>query len=177
VPELDVRSWLAMLRNAHAARPGLAPAPAAAPGQRAVRQPSEIVFGRDGNASGYTRDGWSAPENGYTWSIDERSAIDVPSPGAADSYRLDMHVVPFLAPPALTAQILRVEVNGEVVHTFDPLPRGDVGCVVPGRLVGDGSMIEFVFDHPNAASPLEVTGGNDARRLAVSFYRLSLRRA
>ena len=177
VPELDVRSWLAMLRNAHAARPGQAPAHAVAPGKRAVRQPSEIVFGRDGNASGYTHHGWSAPENGYTWSIDDRSAIDVPSPRAADGYWLEMNVVPFVVPPALPAQFMRVEVNGEPVHTFDPLARGVVGCAVPGRLVGDRSMIEIVFDHPNAASPLAVAGGNDGRRLAVSFYRLSLRRA
>jgi hypothetical protein len=180
VPELDVRSWLAMLRNAHAARPGrpaIAPAPAEPRGKRAVRQPSEIVFGRDGNASGYTHGGWSAPENGYTWSIDDRSTIDVPVPGEADSYRLDMNVVPFVAPPALPAQVMRVEVNGELVHTFDPLPRGEVGCAIPGRIVGGRSLIEIVFDHPHAASPLEVAGGNDARRLAVSFYRLSLRRA
>ncbi len=180
VPDLDVRSWLAMLRNAHAVRPGrpaIAPAPAVPPGQRAVRQSSEIVFGQDGNASGYTHIGWSAPENGYTWSIDDRSAIEVPSPGAADSYWLDMNVVPYVAPPALPAQIMRVEVSGELVHTFDPLPRGEVGCTIPGRLVGDRTMIEIVFAHPTAASPLEVAGGNDGRRLAVAFNRLSLRRA
>jgi hypothetical protein len=178
VPELDVRSWLAMLRNAHALRPGgpeLVPPHAVPPGKRAVRQPSEIVFGRDGNASGYTHSGWSGAEDGYTWSIDDRSAIDIPSPGAADSYWLEMNVVPFIAPPALPAQVMRVEVNGELVHTFDPLARGQVGCAIPGRLVGDRDLIDIVFDHPNAASPREVAGGNDGRRLAVSFYRLSLR--
>ena len=88
-----------------------------------------------------------------------------------------MNVVPYVAPPALPAQIMRVEVSGELVHTFDPLPRGEVGCTIPGRLVGDRTMIEIVFAHPTAASPLEVAGGNDGRRLAVAFNRLSLRRA
>jgi hypothetical protein len=174
VPDLDVRSWLAMLRNAQAVRHG---GPVSVPAeQRALRQSSEIVFGQDGNASAYTHDGWSAPENGYTWSIDDRSAIEVPNPGAADSYWLEMTVVPYTAPPALPAQIMRVEVFGEPVHTFDPLPRGEVGCLIPGRLAGGRKMIEIVFVHPAAASPLEVAGGDDRRRLAVSFYRLSLRR-
>jgi hypothetical protein len=180
VPELDVRSWLAMLRNAHALRPArdeAVPPQAVPPGKRIVRHPSEIVFGRDGNASGYTHYGWSGMEEGYTWSIDDRSAIDVPTPDVADSYWLDMTVVPYVAPPALPAQILRVVVNGELVHTFDPLPRGTVGCGIPGRLVGEKDVIEIVFDHPNAASPQEVDGGNDGRRLAVLFHRLSVRPA
>ncbi len=180
VPELDLRSWLAMLRNARALRPARrrgSPAPAAAetPPKRMASGPCIILFGRQGNASGYTHGGWSAPEDGYTWSIDDRSLIDVPSPGMADSYCLEMNVAPYVFPPVLPAQTLRVEVSGETVHCFDPLPRGKVECTIPGRLIGGRETIAITLHHPNAASPKEIAGHNDTRRLAVSFHRLSLR--
>jgi hypothetical protein len=73
-PDLDLRSWLAMLRNAHGVRSvGSAVAreraanPPPAPVQTRTR--IDTVFGKDGNASGLTGVGWSAPESGFTWSI------------------------------------------------------------------------------------------------------------
>jgi hypothetical protein len=177
VHDLDLRSWVAMLRNAHALRPGRPNLNSAAPEvpQPEARGPTTILFGKDGNASGYTHAGWSGPEDGYTWSIEDRSIIDVPSPGISDSYWLEMDVVPYVSPPVLPAQILRVEVNGETVECFDPLPRGKVECAIPGRLIGGRETIEIILHHPNAASPQEIAGHNDTRRLAVSFHRLALR--
>jgi hypothetical protein len=68
-----------------------------------------------------------------------------------------------------------VTVNGERIHTFDPLARGRVGCNVPGRHLRGLDTIAIVLDHPNAAVPREITGGSDDRRLAVAFRSLSLR--
>ncbi len=87
---------------------------------------------------------------------------------------MEMDVVPFVAPPAVVAQVLRVTVNGHTVHTFDPLTRGPVGCGIPGHIVRGSDKLEIVLEHPNAASPSAVTGQNDDRRLAVSFSSLSL---
>jgi hypothetical protein len=178
VPELDVASWLTMLRRAYAMRPmpvaerresETAPRVAEPPPAR-----TDTVFGREGNALDRTGYGWSAPENGFTWSIDDRSLLTIENPGAANEYWLEMEVVPYVAPPAVKSQSLRIAINGEVVHTFDPLARGRVGCTVPARLLNGAEKVEIVMDHPEAASPMAVAGERDDRRLSIAFRTLSL---
>jgi hypothetical protein len=100
--------------------------------------------------------------------------LTIARPGVAETYVLEMDVVPFVAPPAVTGQKLGVTVNGELIHTFDPLPRGTVTCTVPGRLLDGQDTIRILLDHPASASPRSVRGQNDDRRLAAAFYRLSL---
>jgi hypothetical protein len=171
VPDLDLDSWLVMLRKAYSVRPG---PPTARLGSPPPRIRTDLVFGEGGNATSCTGVGWSAPEDGFTWSIDDRSLITVESPGAAEDYWLELDVIPFVAPPSLTVQSLSLAVNGEPVHVFDPLERGTVGCVVPGRLLRGRDSIEIEMDHPEAASPRAVAGQNDDRRLAIAFRTLSL---
>lgn len=118
--------------------------------------------------------GWSNPEDGFTWSIENRSALIIGKPEEADRYRLEMNVTPFVAPPAVTAQTMGVTVNGTLVHTFEPLPRGEIECSIPGYLISGHEMIEIIPDHPAAISPKAALGQKDDRRLAVSFRRLSL---
>ncbi len=177
VPDLDLQSWLTMLRNALAIRPASSDGPrATTPTLLELAPPRriDIVFGQDGNALACLGPGWSGSEDGFTWSIDNRSVLTIARPAAAESYRLEMQVVPFVAPPVLLAQTLGVTMNGELVHMFDPLPRGMVGCTVPGRVLNGRDMIEIVLDHPAATSPRTAAGQNDDRRLAAAFYRLSL---
>jgi hypothetical protein len=174
-PDFDLPSWMTMLRNAHAMRPAATPREASTTPMLAP-SPARIdtVFGKDGNAAASLGPGWSGPENGYTWSIDDRSVLTIAKPAAAKSYRLEMEVVPFASPPALMAQSMAVTVNGEPVHTFDPLPRGKAECTIPGRLLDGDDRVEIILDHPAATSPRAAAGQNDDRRLAVAFYRLSL---
>ncbi len=188
-PDLDLRSWLGMLRQAKVvdrtnAAERANPAsqarltdcviPAAARSVAKLLPRTDIFFGRDGNAAALTGSGWSAPESGFTWAVGRRSSLTIVSPGEADRYWLQMDVVPFVAPPRLMAQSMAVTVNGELIHRFDPLPRGKAGCVVPRRLLEGRDLIEIVLDHPDAASPRVVAGRDDDRRLAVSFYGLSV---
>jgi hypothetical protein len=172
-PDLDLRSWMSMLRKAYAARhvrlETTTNKPATTPHRR-----TDIRFGKDGNSIAAAGEGWSGREDGFTWAIDSRSMLTIANPGPAENYLLEMNVRPFVAPPAVTAQTMGVTVNGELVHTFDPLPRGKVSCVVPGRLLEGRDMIEIALDHPGAASPRAVIGQNDDRRLAASFSSLSL---
>jgi hypothetical protein len=176
-PDFDLRSWLTMLRTAHAIRPARPGRPKQSAEPKPVVPISDridVVFGKDGNAKAVIGDGWSGPEDGYTWAIEDRSVLTIARPAAADEYRLEMDVVPYVAPPAVPAQTLVVSVNGERVHTFDPLARGKVWCMVSGRLLEGRATVELVLDHPMAASPRIVAGQNDDRRLAVSFRALSL---
>jgi hypothetical protein len=173
VPKLDVLSWLQVLRRAYAiafqaldrrlvpARHGHAPR-------------TELTFGRQGNAAPCLGAGWSGPEAGFTWAIGERSELTIDSPGEAAEYWLEFEVRPYLAPPLLPRQRLDVAVEGTWVHTVFALPRGEVGCVVPGHLVAGRKAVEIVLGHPHAASPMLVAGHHDDRRLGVAFYRLTL---
>lgn len=184
VPDLDLPSWLTMLRRAHAMRPDPVAGQMALPGghlprplRRAPEAPprrADMVFGKGGDAAGGLGYGWSAPEDGFTWSIGDRSLLTIANPGAADAYWLEMEVVPYVAPPAVKSQSLRIAINGEQVHVFDPLARGRVGCSVPGRLLKDLERVEIALDHPEAASPKAIAGEKDDRRLAVAFQTLSL---
>jgi hypothetical protein len=173
-PDFDLPSWLTMLRNAYAIRPARPATPLKAAASPPAPKRIDINFGKEGNAASCVGEGWSGHESGYTWSIDQRSVLTMAKLAAANSYRLEMEVVPFVAPPALTAQPLGITVNGEQVHTFDPLPRGKVECAIPKRLLQDCDTVEIVLDHPAATSPRAAAGQNDDRRLAVAFYRVSL---
>jgi hypothetical protein len=179
VPDLDLASWLTMLRKAHDMRP----TPATLATGRSGAFPraevpsafrTETVFGKGGNSAGQVGYGWSAPEDGYTWSIGDRSLLIIDSPGSADEYWLEMDVIPYVAPPAVKSQSLRIAINGEPVHTFDPLTRGRVGCAIPGRLLHGIDRVQIIMDHPEAASPKAVAGERDDRRLAIAFRSLSI---
>ncbi|HET6306941.1 MAG TPA: hypothetical protein VFG12_07130 [Rhodopila sp.] len=173
VPDLDFPSWMRVLRRAHAiaaqAREGRLLRAAATPPAR-----TELTFGQDGNVADRLGAGWSGQEAGYQWAINERSVLTVDVPGEAGEYWLEMDVTPYTKPPLLPRQRLDVRIGGTLVHSFPSLPRGEVGCVVPGDLVSGRKQVEIVLDHPDAASPLLVAGEGDDRRLGVAFHRLAL---
>lgn len=174
VPDLDFAPWIQMLRRAWAislqACDGRLVRSAAVPPAQ-----TELTFGMEGNAGPSLGWGWSGPEAGFQWAVGERSLITLEVPGQASEYWLEMDVVPFVKPPLLPKQRLDVLIDGTLVHSFVSLPRGEVGCVVPGHLVAGREVIEIVLDHPDAASPMLVSGDlNDDRRLGVSFQRLAL---
>ena len=169
VPDLHVPSWMTMLRRAYALwRDG-------AKATTGVPRRVELQFGAAGNAAPFQGEGWSTPETGFTWAINDRSrlAIDLPVP-AANDWWLEMDVVPFEAPPLLPAQSLDIVVNGTTVHRFDPLLRGEVSCRIPAEAVANRPVIDLGLEHPRAASPRKVAGHQDDRRLGMAFRTLSL---
>jgi hypothetical protein len=173
VPGLDVESWLQTLRAAHALSLRAVDGRLVRPPPRSAAR-TELTFGREGNAAPCLGAGWSGPEAGFTWSIGERSVLTLDVPAEAGNYWLEMQVRPYIAPPLLPRQRLDVAVAGTWVHSFFALPRGEVGCAVPGSLLAGRKSVEVLLAHPDAASPLLVAGERDERRLGVAFYRLTL---
>lgn len=173
VHDLDYLSWMQVLRKAwrvarHAVDGRLVPLTSEPPARL------DLTFGHEGNAEPYLGYGWSGPETGYQWAVQERSLITLPLPGRAGEYWLEMAVKPYVCPPLLTGQRLDVIVSGRVVRSFTLSPAEEIGCTVPGALIGDTGTVEIVLNHPHAASPMLFGKGSDDRRLSVSFYRLSL---
>jgi hypothetical protein len=173
VPDLDRSSWLRMLRNAHAIALRSVDGRLVCPsGSTIIR--TDLTFGRDGNAGRFLGAGWSGPEAGFTWAIDERSSVTVGVPAEAADYWLEMQIRPYLASPLLPRQRLDIAVSGTLVHRFPDLPRGEIGCSVPSALVAGRASVEITLEHPDAASPKLIAGERDDRRLAIAFSRLSL---
>jgi hypothetical protein len=173
VPALDKASWLQVLRAAHAIWRQAGEGPLVWP-EYAMPPRAELTFGRDGNAGPSLGAGWSAAEAGFTWAIGERSMLTMAVPGEASDYWLEMQVRPYLALPLSPRQRLDIAIEGTWVHSFSALPRGEVCCTIPGRLVAGRNAVEITLQHPDAASPLLVEGQGDTRRLAVAFYRMTL---
>jgi hypothetical protein len=179
VPDLDDASWMQVLRRAHwiwlRTQTGLPESHGrlvATATQRPGR--TELTFGKEGDAAPALGYGWSGPEAGYQWSVNQRSMLTIDIPGQADEYWLEMDVKPFIRPPLLPRQRLDVRINETLVHSFDPVPAMEIGCVVPGHLLAGRDQIEIVLDHPQAASPMLVAGETDDRRLGIAFRRLAL---
>ena len=173
VPDLDAASWLAMLHRAHAISAGAIEQRLIRPDSNRMRR-TDLVFGREGNAGSALGPGWSGPEAGYTWAIGERSTLRLETPGEADEYWLEMAVTPYVAPPLIPRQRLDILIDGNWVHSFAELPRGEVGCVIPGHLVAGRPVVTITVGHPHAASPMLVQGHRDDRRLGAAFHRLAL---
>jgi hypothetical protein len=175
VPDLDLGSWLTILRLTHAMTTE-AGAPARLPqvAKPLARPRTDVTFGAEGNAAALQGKGWSGAEAGYTWAVGERSELTLATPGEAGEYWLEMDVTPFVRPPLLPSQRLDVFVEGTFVQSFDPVPRGEIGCVVPAALVAGKATVQVLFGHPQAASPMLIAGEGDDRRLALSFARVAL---
>jgi hypothetical protein len=173
VPDLDLESWMTVLRRAWAIWPARRSVGVAEPPPLPVGR-VDAVFGVDGNADKMTGFGWSAQEDGFAWSIDDRSLLTLDAPSDASDYWLEIDVAPYTVPPSVPHQSLTVTVNGTQVHRFEPVERGMAGCTVPGILIRGRKKIDILLEHPLAASPSNVAGERDDRRLAVAFRRLSL---
>jgi hypothetical protein len=173
VPALDKASWLQVLRRAHSIWLQGGYGPLIQP-ERVPAPRTELTFGREGNAGPSLGVGWSGPEAGFTWAIGERSVLTMVVPVEAADYWLEMQVRPYLALPLSPRQRLDIAIAGTWVHSFPALPRGEVCCSIPGRLVSGRKAVEITLQHPDAASPLLVEGKGDTRRLAAAFYRMAL---
>ena len=179
VPDLDVASWITMLRHALTLRPSRsAPAGSALlePVTTQPRRPEriDIAFGTAGNTASHLGAGWSGQENGFCWSIDDLSVVTIPPLQPAEEFCLTMDVVPFVHLPAVPRQRLGVRINGAPVHSIDTLTRGVVTVTLPGALLQGVDPVEIVFEHPDATSPRQANQQKDDRRLAVAFRSLSI---
>jgi hypothetical protein len=91
-----------------------------------------------------------------------------------DDYRMHLHVRPFVWEDKLPAQRLAVAVNGVNVGAVSLQQPAVIKCRVPWRLMQGGEVVTVVFSVPDAASPSQIKGTGDRRRLGVAFERLVL---
>jgi hypothetical protein len=118
--------------------------------------------------------GSSPSESDIVWALDDRSLFILARPADAPNYQLEMDMLPFAHPEALTTECLEVMVNGALVHTFYPVPSGLLTCVITGRLIRSRDKVEILLIHPWTVEPTDHGGNPDTRRPALNFRRVTL---
>jgi hypothetical protein len=136
-----------------------------------------IEFSDRGNCAQYCRGGWSAPESQHTWTTGFESVIELPRPERPGAYLLNLTLAPFVWKEKLPAQRLIVVINGREIKTSIVRERTSIECKLPWELFDGRNSIYVVFQHPNAAKPVEVSGAPDQRQIALAFETVTLTRS
>ncbi len=132
-----------------------------------------IDFGHGGNSASAVGEGWSHTEAERTWSIGPRSTLLLEPIDAPMQALLEIDVLPLIVEGVLDAQRLEIEIGGAVVASLRVGSRAVLGFEVALPATG-GRPLRITFRHPDAASPLDLHGVPDRRRLALFFRSLRL---
>ena len=138
---------------------------------------SIIRFGRAGNAQPYLTGGWSAPEDGFTWTNGHNASLLIPmEPTRSPSVRLIASFAPFLAAGIVYEQTVNVLVNGQKAGEWNITTGGiqELTLTIPKGLLGDSDSLYITFDMPDAVSPKSIGAGKDRRMLGIALRTLAL---
>lgn len=135
-----------------------------------------LTFGRSGSFKPFGDGGWTVTRGSeVNWTQGKESGLLIPLPGSDRDLRMSFTVRPLLAPGKLDRQRVRVTVNGEQVAQLelDENRFATHAVDIPARLIAD-NRISVRFHLPDAASPLSLGSGEDARELALAFMNLQI---
>jgi hypothetical protein len=96
---------------------------------------------------------WDAPEDGRRWARGRRSELVLPCPRAPGDLILLLTIEPFVFPPVLRQQTLRVLVNGKTVRLAHLRMTTVLACLIDAALVAGSETLTLTFEHPNIAQP------------------------
>jgi hypothetical protein len=138
---------------------------------------TKVVFGQLGNAGNYAREGWALPESGSCWLLDGKASLDFFLPPGSRPRQVKARVFPYLAPPLLKQQRLRLAINGsfvpgETIMEGRAEPRSVSWDLEPGQVSGGHLMLTFIC--PDATSPLQLGRSADGRKLSFAFLELTV---
>ena len=138
----------------------------------------ELVLARGGNGVGCLGAGWSTPESHGAWTVGHESTLFIPGLLANFDYRCSLPLDPFLHPPELPTQALRITANGVelLAETFHGARR--VEFVIPAAVVNRQQPVELVLHCATPASPNsfrnDPNAAPDVRPLGFAIWGLSL---
>jgi hypothetical protein len=131
----------------------------------------DIIFGSEGNSAEHLCGGWSAPEEGITWSVETESHVLLP-PAEPGEYLLEIYAFPFLRAPLLPLQRLAVCANDVQIGISHCARPARVAYRIPREVIRPGEPIRIRFLHPDASRPCDLLNSVDERILAFAFSRL-----
>lgn len=117
------------------------------------------------------------PDEVSTWSAKPFVELHFRLPPLRRDLGITVQVFPFLPDGApVTKQDCWVHVNGLLVHFCSVSAPSEIGFTVSREIVSPrANRLSFVL--PNALSPSELKLGNDLRKLALAFVKLSAAQA
>lgn len=133
--------------------------------------------GTGGSADRYQTQGWSPPEEGFTWTDGDSAALEF-SLGDDRDLVLTMTFRPYLVKGKHDSQEMRVRANGHVIGNDTLSSEGfqEISLAIPGDVL-DGETLKIVFEFPDAVSPRELGVSADSRRLGIAMETLRIDRA
>lgn len=136
--------------------------------------PRRLEFRRNGAGLTYLRGGWWDAEDGFVWTRGTSATIQLPDGDPAVAIRCELALNPFIHPPFLRAQPLRVTLGGQELFRQDVAPGGGAAFVIPA---GAPRPLLLTLHCPGAIAPVAVGAGGDVRTIAFAVSGLTLARA
>lgn len=133
-----------------------------------------IAFAEGGNSEGFVKDGFGKAERVGRWAVGQASVLEIPGLNANGSARMRMRFGPYLAPPTVTTQQLKVIVQERVVYENEFYDTADLTIDLPENSIGADGTLNIRLAHPNAVSPAALGVSDDVRPLAFSFWDISI---
>jgi len=136
-----------------------------------------LTFGKDGNVLPYLKNGWSGPENNFTWTLGDKASLYIPLFTNEDII-MEVDAFPYLASGKINEQKVNIFINGEKLTElrYSNNSNEEKHIFIPGELIKDsGFTINFEFQ--NAASPFEMNESDDIRKLALAFKSLTFNKS
>lgn len=132
-----------------------------------------IYFGKDGSAEQYCIEGFSPPEESFTWttSNEAKMAFKIDE-FSSDALKVQMNIAQIFNQP----QKMIVSVGDNVVYDGTLTQPGAVEFGIRKEYVQDG-VLELDFQFPDAISPYELGISGDIRTLAVGFADMTIEEA
>ena len=128
---------------------------------------AEVIFGRHGNAAPCLLQGWSWPEDAFTWSLGRESRLQIPLPPAkpGEALILELDLTPFVVPGRTVGQRLLLAVNGIPIGSDMIEGEGSVAYRIPQNAIGDSRILLVELHHPDAKRPIDLEFNADDRQL------------
>jgi len=130
---------------------------------------SDITFSGDNSSLNYIKEGFSTPENGFTWTNGKAAELTIPIVPTTEDVELIMNYGTFNG-----KQTVIVEINGDVVSDYVDEGKMSKTVIIPATYTENG-ILDIRLELPDAISPKEIDENNkDDRLLALQFYNMKL---
>jgi hypothetical protein len=124
--------------------------------------PRDIVFDLDftpqGNSQRHIKNGFSHPEQNFTWSDAPTGRIEVATTiSNRERYELTISCSPFLSPPTITSQRMLLRLNGYAhADSLDGKHLAFLSFRFPSGSLDDRNTITLEFEFPDCFRPVDV---------------------
>lgn len=130
---------------------------------------ANLEFRSGGNGISCLRQGWSLPEDHFTWSTGVESEIVVPTGGGEGAFLLTISVAPFIVQHRHPQQRLQIIVNEKLAYNGHLTCAQTISVIIPPSAGLAASEMKIVFKHPDAVVVSDFVAANDHRKLAVAL--------